>query len=388
MLQKMVLTNFLSFRERTEFDFTPSRYGILNKTNVSSTDVLKGALFIGPNASGKTNALKGLKFLIDFICGEATPITAYRCVFGGEAIIGAEYTFCFQGQSVFYQVSYDPKKSTLYENLKLNDKQVLQRAGKQGQLHLSETPIIDDQLDEMTSFLRTASFNTGRFPQNRILRELMDYIVNSYYIDGYCGMARLGATASRFAETGGIGKLNQYLEAFHYDFTAEYGSESTGARIQLRIGSNGGKEQKVLFLKRNGYPCPFDIYHESQGNQVFIDLLPNLIRVIEKPGMLAIDEFGNSLHDDLEEKIVRFFMKKADQSQLFITSHSTNLISNSVFRPDQINLITFAENQEKKDMWSSHTVRLSRFKPREAQNMEKMYLSGMFGGLPNYGEEV
>lgn len=48
---------------------------------------------------------------------------------------------------------------------------------------------------------------------------------------------------------------------------------------------------------------------ESQRNQVFADLLPHLIRVIENAGMLIIDEFGNSLHNKLAEKIIEFFME-------------------------------------------------------------------------------
>ena len=48
---------------------------------------------------------------------------------------------------------------------------------------------------------------------------------------------------------------------------------------------------------------------ESQGNRVFADFLPHLIRVIEKAGMLIIDEFGNSLHNKLAEKIIEFFME-------------------------------------------------------------------------------
>ena len=65
MLAKMYLTNFLSFHERTEFDFTSSKYTILSETNVAENGLLKGALVIGANASGKSNALRGLKFIID-----------------------------------------------------------------------------------------------------------------------------------------------------------------------------------------------------------------------------------------------------------------------------------------------------------------------------------
>lgn len=37
-----------------------------------------------------------------------------------------------------------------------------------------------------------------------------------------------------------------------------------------------------------------------------------------------------------------------------------------------------------KDMQGSQVKRVSEFKPREAQNLEKMYLGGMFEGLPMY----
>ena len=106
--------------------------------------------------------------------------------------------------------------------------------------------------------------------------------------------------------------------------------------------------------------------------------MPNLIQVIEAPGMLIIDEFGNSLHNKLAEKVIKYFMENAGDSQLFITSQHTNLVSNSVFRPDQICLTTF------QGIMGSKAVRLSQYKPREAQNLEKMYLGGMFEGLPIY----
>ncbi len=113
---------------------------------------------------------------------------------------------------------------------------------------------------------------------------------------------------------------------------------------------------------------------------MFADLIPNLINIIEKPGMLIFDEFGNSLHNKLAEKIISSFMESTKNSQLFITSHHTKLISNSVLRPDQINLVSFGGPS------GSKVIRLSQYKPREAQNMEKMYLGGMFEGLPIYEE--
>lgn len=376
MLAKMYLTNFLSFKERTEIDLTASKYSILGKTNVYKSEILKGALFIGPNASGKSNALKGLSFIIKMIKGEGVSFNRYRCLFSDNPIITIEYEFIFESKKVEYAIEYNIQTNSISENLKIDEITVLKRTGNTGELRIGQSVTTDDQVDSETLFLRTASFNTGRFPQEPTLRKLMDFLQNSYIVDEYNWDARVGSTITRYAEEFGVEKINKYLTAFKYDFSMEYGSESEGAGLKLTLGA----DNKMVFLKRKSFPFPNVLINESQGNQVFADLLPHLIRVIENAGMLIVDEFGNSFHNKLAEKIISFFMENAKNSQVFITSHHTNLVSNSVFRPDQINLITFLNTS------GSNVKRLSQFKPREAQNLEKMYLGGMFEGLPIYEE--
>ena len=376
MLAKMYLTNFLSFKERTVIDLTASKYSILGKTNVYKSEILKGALFIGPNASGKSNALKGLSFIIKMIKGEGVSFNRYRCLFSDNPIITIEYEFIFESKKVEYAIEYNIQTNSISENLKIDEITVLKRTGNTGELRIGQSITTDDQVDSETLFLRTASFNTGRFPQEPTLRKLMDFLQNSYIVDEYNLDARVGSTITRYAEEFGVEKINKYLTAFKYDFSMEYGSESEGAGLKLTLGA----DNKMVFLKRKSFPFPNVLINESQGNQVFADLLPHLIRVIENAGMLIVDEFGNSFHNKLAEKIISFFMENAKNSQIFITSHHTNLVSNSVFRPDQINLITFLNTS------GSNVKRLSQFKPREAQNLEKMYLGGMFEGLPIYEE--
>ena len=376
MLAKMYLTNFLSFKERTEIDLTASKYSILAKSNVYKKEILNGALFIGPNASGKSNALKGLSFIIKMIKGEGVSFNRYRCLFSDNPIIKIEYEFIFESKKVEYVIEYNIQTNSISENLKIDEITVLKRTGNTGELRIGQSVTTDDQVDSETLFLRTASFNTGRFPQEPTLRKLMDFLQNSYIVDEYNWDARVGSTITRYAEEFGVEKINKYLTAFKYDFSMEYGSESEGAGLKLTLGA----DNKMVFLKRKSFPFPNVLINESQGNQVFADLLPHLIRVIENAGMLIVDEFGNSFHNKLAEKIISFFMENAKNSQIFITSHHTNLISNSVFRPDQINLITFLNTS------GSNVKRLSQFKPREAQNLEKMYLGGMFEGLPIYEE--
>ena len=73
-------------------------------------------------------------------------------------------------------------------------------------------------------------------------------------------------------------------------------------------------------------------------------------------------------------------MDKSKYSQMIFVSHSTNILSNSILRPDQEYSVEFCGKQ------GSIIRRFSSEQPRTGQNIEKMYISGVFGGLPNYQE--
>lgn len=373
MLKKMILTNFLSFAENTVFDFSPSKYGILSTSNVSSTNILKGALFIGPNASGKTNCLTGIAFLLRLFKDEKINYTQYACLWGRKSYFETTYIFDVSGNEVEYTIRYNINNKALEEKLTINGSEILVRMASSGKINVGTQDILNDNLDIGTIYLRTAAFATGNFPDNPILRQLVEFITNSLYLPGEAASRFAARDIEIYAESNGFDKVNHYLKKFNYDFTLEYTHESVGEGVKFR-----SPDKKIVVFKRNKFPIPMPLGMESQGNLTFTCLLPHIIDTIEKPGMIIIDEFGNSLHNYLAEKTVRFFMNSADTSQLFITSHCTNLISNSVFRPDQINLISFDGRDGTK------TRRLSDYKPREAQNLEKMYLSGMFEGLPDY----
>ena len=373
MLKKMVLSNFLSFAEETEFSFVPTKYGILSQANVSSTDVLKGGLFIGPNASGKSNAIKAVGFLLGLFKDKKTNFAEYACVWTNKPFFQISYYFDISGDEVEYRIKYHIETRSLEESLSIQIVQVLFRLGNTGKLELDGREIINTKLDDGTIFLRTAAFSTGNFPDNPVLNRLMEFIENSVYITSDASSLSAASSIEEYAESHGLEKVNRFLKDFHYDFSVEYTNESVGEGVRIQ-----SPEKKIVIFRRKSFPFPLLQYKESQGNLTFASIAPYIVNAIEHSCMVVIDEFGNSLHNKLAENIIHYFMEKTDQSQIFITSHCTNLISNSVFRPDQINLITFDGKN------GSHTKRLSDFKPREAQNLEKMYLGGMFEGLPSY----
>ena len=137
----------------------------------------------------------------------------------------------------------------------------------------------------------------------------------------------------------------------------------------------------MIFFEREGLNISIPLFMESLGNQTLINILPAILCAVERGGLLIIDEFSSGLHNKLEELLVKYIMKNSTTTQLFFVSHSTNLLSNSLLRPDQIFSVEMTGNE------GSRLNRFSDEQPRVAQNLEKMYLSGIFGGIPEYGTD-
>ncbi len=116
---------------------------------------------------------------------------------------------------------------------------------------------------------------------------------------------------------------------------------------------------------------------ESLGNQNLLRLLPAIFHCLDNNGILLIDEFSSGFHNYLEELLIRYFMRESKGAQLIFVSHSTNLLSASLLRPDQIYTVDFDDD-------GSQLNRISDAKPRPSQDLEQMYLSGRFDGVPDY----
>jgi len=378
MLTKLAVKNFLSFKEETEFDFTATKYEILEKTNVVD-DVLKGALFIGPNASGKSNALKAIGVLLDLLFEESpkSKFRNLRCLFSKDKQIVLRYFFTIQNASIEYHLIYFLDKDSFQEKLVINGENIIERIGSSGTIILEEA-IQKDDLDKEKLFLRSAYFSMGNFTTNRDLQNFIDFLSNSVYSDVHQMYSKSSIgylkNAKEYFEKQDTEKLNALLKSINMDFVIEYASSSEGGGYKVIVPD----EEKRVFLKRKTFSFPMVLEGESLGNQIIINFLPGFLHVIKNGGMLIVDEFSSGLHNGLEECLVKYFMKHSKNAQLFFTSHSTNLLNNGLLRPDQEYIIEF------KDANGSTIQRVSDYKPREAQNIEKMYLSGVFEGLPNY----
>ena len=65
MLSKITVKNFKCFKNGTTFDFKKTNYKLLEQNTKGK--LLKGVLFVGDNASGKTTALQPIIILLQMV---------------------------------------------------------------------------------------------------------------------------------------------------------------------------------------------------------------------------------------------------------------------------------------------------------------------------------
>lgn len=384
MLTKITLNNFKSFKNPVTVDLMKTNYTILPQ-NVADNGVLKGCIFVGANASGKSTVILGVKLLLDFLFSERNLNSGiFLCMFGNSPCYSLSYEFLIENQTIKYSFEVDTMKSMISEKLYIDEKLMLERMGLSAKSYIAEEKGVnydESDVSKDTLFLRTLYFNT-KFVSNPTLIAWMEYLKKSIYINMFdrkiISYGKTEMSLASYLDKSGCESINDFFSEYNFEQTIEYEHSSKGGRVQFVVGTDDN--EKDIFFKRKGINVPIPFAEESLGNQNLLRMLPAFLSVIEKGGMLLIDEFSSGFHNELENLMVRYFMEKADKAQMLFVSHSTNLLSNSILRPDQEYSVEFRREN------GSTVKRFSTEQPRSAQNIEKMYVSGVFGGLPEYKE--
>ena len=95
------------------------------------------------------------------------------------------------------------------------------------------------------------------------------------------------------------------------------------------------------------------------------------LRTNNSPKFLFFDEFDAFYHYELSERLIRHFKKIFPDAQIILTTHDTNMMSNELFRPDCLFILS-------QKGFITPLNRATERELREGHNLEKMYISGEF----------
>ena len=380
MLTKMTIENYTTFTHKTVFDFTATNYKSLQEENVASNKVLKGALFVGENASGKTKILLAITFLLDLLFKDADPDFMLRKSFYTKKDnFALSYSFSVDDAAIIYSFTCS-ETAIVKENLSLNGERLIERLGNTASFTYDGEEKIYSDLSSNLLFLRRLYFDT-HFYKNEILNKWYSFLKRSVYINcntrqiiNYDNNVNLGI--DEYLKKNSTDKINAFLEKINYGQEIEYSDVFENKDRSYRV--NTDSNHKMIGFRKQGTDIYIPMILESSGNHTFVNLLPAFLWAVDNECMIILDEFSSGLHNELEECLIKFFFHYSGNSQLFFTSHSTNILNTKLIRPDQVYSVSFVQGK------GSVIHRFSEQSPREAQNIEKMYLNGVFDDLPRY----
>lgn len=371
----------------------------------------------GANASGKTNLLKAINFLIDGIRTshktspeEEAEYPSFFKLIPSSKELPSQFDIDFIHDDQHYHYGFKILKSSIVEEWlytylyrKRESKRILfhRNIGEENQFYFGASlkgnnKIIGEITNQSSLFLSQAAQNNHEF-----LSRIYQYFKNNFVFRFSSDINKYNI-ADRYKEYGEIQEIVKFLKkldngihslkvvdedlteedkSFHskfIDLFNEYLFKDEPIDMPL------SKERiELLHEDNNGKLIPFDFDDESAGTKSVIALLVPVFKTIKNGGIFIVDEIESSLHTLLTIKIIELYNRKQtnpNKAQLIFSTHDTNLLCSGILRRDQI---WFTEKSK-----SGQTViyPLTDFKLRKKYNIESGYLQGRFGAIPFFGD--
>ncbi|MGA2829543.1 MAG: ATP-binding protein [Streptosporangiaceae bacterium] len=135
-----------------------------------------------------------------------------------------------------------------------------------------------------------------------------------------------------------------------------------------------------LIHRVDGQELPFDLAEESAGTQTWFHLIGPALNALRRGQILLFDEIDASLHPKLSARLLELFQDPVTNphgAQLIFTTHDTSLLNH--LNRDEVWLT------EKRSDGATTLTALAEYggdKVRRSLNLEKAYLQGRFGAVP------
>ena len=402
--------NFLSFNELQTFSLIKSKNdehpnNAFSISDNSNFGLLKTAAIYGANASGKSNFLKALSTMKRMVTGnyqrgDKLPVVPFKL---NNSTINqpTEFEITFIVDNVRYQYGFSASATQIYEEWlfvypkshaqkwfeRIWNEKTKSYDWKFSSFLLGSKQIWLQSTRENALFLSTAvQLNSEQ------LRPIFDWFNNTLHFthsDGFTPV--FTANLCEDDRKSDVLKFLKMADFYISDIkveTSEFNISELPADMPEPLKDFFSQELKgekrfnleTIHIDNNGNPIPFNFHDESDGTQKFFAFAGPILDVLRNGYVLCIDELNVNLHPKLVQFLVELFHNQQSNpknAQLIFTTHETSILTQDIFRRDQI---WFCERSKEQ---SSVLYPLSDFSPKKGkENLELGYLSGRYGALP------
>lgn len=419
MLIEFKVKNYRSIKEEQVFSMLKSSTRELEQTNTFTSpekkkpsQILRSATIYGANSAGKSNLLKAIRSMQTIVLssssdmkrGSKLPVTPFLLddVSKNEP---TEFEVIFISNEIKYQYGFSLDSERIYnEWLYAFPEGTAQTWFERNYNHekndtdwyfgskfIGNKKIWSESTRDNALFLSTAiQLNSEQLqPIYDWFRTILHVLERKEIID-------LGFTLRLYENPKYQKKIDEFLNIADLDIESlkiteeslDFNTLPSEIPDEIKIGLLADlKDKKVLDVRSLHKSLQGeDVYlnfktDESDGTYKFLTFIGPWIDTLENGFVLVIDE----LHDNFHPLMVRFLIElfhsnetNPKNAQLIFTSHETSVMSQEIFRRDQI---WFCEKKNK----SSQIFSLVEFKPRKGvTDIEKSYFSGRYGALPYF----
>lgn len=383
-------------KEQQVYNIFTAEYG---KRNI---DLLKSAVIYGANASGKSNLIKAIGFMKDFIHNSFIGQDYDRIIDTEAFKLNTEsennpsyFEIIFIQDNIKYRYGFevDNKKvysEWLFHTKKIKEARLFMREKDQivtGR-EFSEGGIFKNKVREDSLFLSMLlklggkSLNQLRkwFSKFHVIRSLDDYLEI---------IARDLKNKHKDISRDKVLRLLQVADLSIDDYRVEQaaitGTEPSNKKIHDIVNSYQVRTRHKKYNNVGEYvsDVEFDMdYSESSGTKKIFLFSEPLIKALDNGEIFIIDELDTHLHPLITENIVKLFNSFTNNKngQLLFATHDIHLLSPEVFRRDQIWFT------EKDHYGATDLISLVEYKGvRSSHSYRKHYIFGRYGAIPFTG---
>lgn len=437
MFLRIIMSNFLSYRNEVQFDMFPNNKRVTLTDHIygGEAPVLKQAAIYGGNGTGKSNLIHAVWFLKSFATDPDFLKKNELCQFQHKLQPHAEeknvkFTIEFKHQSLYYIYQVEISTEKIEQELlslsgvgKRSTKLIFERKGME--VNMPKTPAAELR-HAMTNLLQKNPLSSllslnSQYPilKSEYADPVTDWFKNGLHmVPLYANLPYivnlmhkrpelLEFTKKTFSQINlGIDDLrvdsepaDEYIKK-HLSDDNLAGLHSVLKDVSTDTGVTAFKENKPAFdvileggVKKivemivkqrgaDGQMYDMGLSSQSDGTVKLLMLMPVFYDIIHKDVTVFVDEINHPIHPLLIKRLVRLFSDdKNSKGQLVYTTHETELLDNAFMRTDEVWL---AEKHE----GSTELYSLNEFRLHKNISMKNGYLEGRYGGVPMFNTLV